>query len=45
MPEFLALIEWFAWVLSMIAAAAFGFMMALVAIAIGWIEIREKREP
>ncbi len=41
----LALIEWFAWMLSMVAAAAFGFMMALVAIAIGWIEIREKREP
>ena len=45
MSEFLALIEWFDHVLGLIAAAAFGFLVALVLVALGWIEIREYREP
>ncbi len=44
MSEFLALIEWFTWMLSLIAAASFGFLVALVSIAVGWINVERKRE-
>lgn len=45
MAEFLALIEWFDKVLGLIAAAAFGAMLVLVSIVLGWLEVQRKREP
>ena len=44
MSEFLALIEWFDRVLGLVAAAAFGAMVVLVSIAVGWIDVKRKRE-
>ncbi len=45
MSDFLALIEWFTWVLSMIAAFAFGAMVILVSIAVGWLDVQRKKGP
>jgi len=42
--EFLALIQWFHEVLAFVAAAAFGALVVLVLIVVGWLDVQRKRE-
>ena len=43
--QFLALIQWFHEVLAFVAAAAFGAMVVMVLIVVGWLKVERKREP
>lgn len=44
MSDFLALIEWFDRILGLIAAAAFGAMVVVVAIVTGHLKVERKGE-